>query len=528
MTEILNTEPTAACADGSVEVAAAAGQPSLPLAYLGHDLRAALAEMRAGLSLLCELVFPDTVQDTLRRCVASGEALTRLIDQSVLVCLGEASPGLTQPSEIVTDELLATLQRRWALQAMSSGHRFELDAAPGLPPTFRMDRAALDRILSNLLTNALRHTPPGAVTLSLSKDQTGKALCIDLADRGPGFSSGQIDSLSQGLGAPAAAARPGGGLGLQSVAFLVQALGGHVAFGNGAAGGALIRLRLPLVSPEVGPQVSQSAAATQDGLAPVGSLTGLRVLVAEDNLTLREVIAKQLNMLGAKVTEVADGQAAVQALSVSPSLAELLILDEEMPGQSGLDVLDWIGRHLPPNHRPAVLALTCHPSAERITALMQAGAALVRSKPILDVQELETILRETLAIRAGQPAPAPMAEPFPALRRLAEIAGPAAAEELFLRLGEDLERVRAGLARATKDGDANAIRQHSHVLIALAGTAGATVLHDDAVRLNGLAHAGGAPERLMALAAALDGGIGSLLGAVHDMTPQAHTTTGRP
>lgn len=508
-----------------VDVAAEAGQPSLPLAFLGHDLRAALADMRAGLGLLCDLNFPDTVQDTLRRCVASGEALTRLIDQSVLVCLGEAAPGLTQPEEIATDEFLTTLRRRWTLQALETGHRFQVIAGQDLPPRIVTDRTALDRILSNLIANALRHTPPCDVTLHLSQDQTAQqALCFELADGGPGFGAAQIDKLSQGQCISSVIARPGSGIGLQSVAFLVQALGGSIAFGNRPEGGAVIRISLPIARTSAMSERSTAPALP----VPARSLKGLRVLVAEDSTALSSVLETQLTRLGAKVTTVADGQAAVQALASVRPMPEVLILDEEMPGMSGLQVLTWMASHLPAEDHPAVLALTCHASTSRIRALTEAGAVLVRSKPILDIREMEQTLRQVLATQAAQVSPDKPADPFPALRRLADIAGPDAAAELFLRLAEDLERARVGLVQAAQDGDTAALRQHSHVLIALAGTAGATALHDDAVLLNGLAHSGGAAERLKALAVAMNDGISDLLSAVQALAPEAGPFEGVP
>lgn len=100
------------------------------------------------------------------------------------------------------------------------------------------------------------------------------------------------------------------------------------------------------------------------------------------------------------------------------------------------------------------------------------------------------------------------------LRRLRALAGEAAAAELFARLNEDLAAARLGLRRAAALGDLGALRAHSHVAIALAGTAGAMALHADAVALNELANADMAADRLPALTLALDHGLAQLAQAV--------------
>ena len=95
------------------------------------------------------------------------------------------------------------------------------------------------------------------------------------------------------------------------------------------------------------------------------------------------------------------------------------------------------------------------------------------------------------------------------------MAGPAAAAELFARFDEDLQMTRSGLGRAASSCDMAAFRCHSHVLKALAGTAGEAELQDRAQRLNGLARAAG-PEltALKALLGEIDSRIAPLIGRV--------------
>ena len=130
------------------------------LALLGHDLRAVLAEVRSELSLLKSLAMPEPCATAVDRCRAAGDALARLIDQSVLVCLGQASPELVGPAPVHMADFLSDLEKRWTSNAAASGHRFRLIVAGLIPATLTIDRTAIERILGNLIGNAIFHTPP--------------------------------------------------------------------------------------------------------------------------------------------------------------------------------------------------------------------------------------------------------------------------------------------------------------------------------------------------------------------------------
>lgn len=114
---------------------------------------------------------------------------------------------------------------------------------------------------------------------------------------------------------------------------------------------------------------------------------------------------------------------------------------------------------------------------------------------------------------------APVSDP---LHDLARMAGPANAAELFARLEEDLQTAHSGLIRAMALGDLAALRGHSHVLVALAGTAGEAELHDLAIRLNQWAHEARADlplasNALQGLVALIDRAVTRLIDRVRQM-----------
>lgn len=484
----------------------------LTLACLGHDLRAALAEMRGSLHLMNGLDLPDHLRGPINRCRSVGDDLSRLIDQSVLVCLGQASAVTTQPVDVETAAFLDALRLRWTGRSLETGHSFHLIEAGDLPARLHIDRTAIERILANLIANALTHSHPGPVTVTF-KVSGGDLLLIVVEDAGPGFPKAHLAAIQRDFALPAEARRPGGGFGLQSVKLLVQAMGGRCNARNKASGGAEVGICLPLAV--------AAAAAPSPPLALPPDLSGTRLFMADDSASSRELVTTLARHIGASIQTVPDGRAAMDALRTQP-LPDVLILDDDMPGATGLEVMRWLQAQGGAHADLPVLALTSHIGADEVAALHQAGAREVLAKPVLCPLELGRALLRAQGLDwtgdACQPPPPPSRRPIsPELRslgRLRQIAGPEAAAELFDRLQEDLATARAGLARAAATRDLDEIRAHSHVIIALAGTAGAMGLHEDAVMLNSMAHDHEPAERIIALAERLDGAIARLVDTV--------------
>lgn len=481
------------------------GGVGLPMALLGHDLRAALAEMRSSLHLLEGLDLPDALRARVDQCRSVGDGLARLVDQSVLVCLGQASPEAAGLSLVNTAAFLAAQRLRWTGRCAQTGHRFALNVAGDLPARFRVDRTALERVLANLVGNAVNHTPPGAVTMTF-KLSGGDLLLVVVEDEGPGFSAAHLAALQNGGELPTDEMRPGRGLGLHSVRRLVNAMGGRCNTRNKTTGGGAISICLPVAA-----AAGNSPDAAPPPLDPLPDLTGLRLLIAEDCASSRDLVELLARQIGASVQSVETGLAAIAALRREP-LPDVLILDDEMPGATGLEVLRWLRANGKAWAALPVLVLTSHIGQDRIALFRAAGATDVIAKPVLCRLELGRAICKVRGLQAM--APSPSRPEAATLDRLRQIAGPEAAAELFQRLEEDLAAARMGLTRAVSLRDMNGIRAHSHVIIALAGTVGAQRLHDDAVSLNSMAHDLDPPERVLALAEGLDGAIAQLLDTV--------------
>lgn len=243
-------------------------------------------------------------------------------------------------------------------------------------------------------------------------------------------------------------------------------------------------------------EVSRSQPAVSDGppaavARPGPVLDGLRILVADDCATTQTIVSILLETLGAHCVTADDGLDALAALEAGAF--DIAVLDMEMPRLSGLELIRTLRQQSGPLAKLPVLALTASQREGERQAITAAGADGILAKPLHSAQPLATAIaaaRDSATQRSAAPAPAVEAINHKRFDQLMRITGPDDARRLLRRLDDDLRRAGQDLSAAIAGGNVMAIRAATHVLIALAGTAGADRLHDLARATNDAAHEG--------------------------------------
>lgn len=233
-------------------------------------------------------------------------------------------------------------------------------------------------------------------------------------------------------------------------------------------------------------------------------LSGLSILLAEDDATNRLVTEQMLGSLGAEVRLARDGAEALELLG--GDRFDVLLLDIEMPKVSGLEVV----RRLRPDGTrtgvPAIIALTAHASREHKEKLTAAGVDCVITKPIVSIEQFGEAISSCLRRRAerlaadggaaGADAPQLDMETY---RGLVGAVGPGQLNELLGKVDADIasayDRMKTGIA----ESDPEAVRAATHIMMAVAGAIGASGLQMLSQRLNRVAHE--APEGMAGLGA---------------------------
>ncbi len=450
------------------------------LALLGHDLRAAVSDIVGGLRLIDAARLEEGPRSQFERVRAASEVLARLLEDALAGMVGEEVAG-SAPASMALSRLLRDVELRWAGRAREKGLDFALRPAADLPRMIRLDRIALERILSNLLSNAVKYTDRGGIEMAvtLTADAT---LCFAVRDDGPGFEPPARPGCREGTDRTA---KPGCGLGLQIAVEMAARLGGRLIMHNREAGGAEATLCLPQAawSPEVG------APEVEPGLP---DLSQMKVLVAEDSDLNQMLIRQMLTALGAEVALAQDGLEALNRLE--SGAFDLALIDIEMPRLSGIEVMRAIraggGRHA----RMPILAVTAYTLRANREAILAAGADSILAKPFGGIDTFGAAIAALLErARGPAEAAAPAEAPPQALdvgrfEKLLDIAGPAGRDELLARLLSDLRAVERGLVQGCETPDFAQICAQTHVLIAVSGAVGAERLMQAAQRLNGAAH----------------------------------------
>ena len=217
-------------------------QQSALLRSVSHDLRTPLATIQAVTSDLRDgTEYPPATRDRLLDLVGDEAArLNRIVAN--LLSLSRIEAGAMQPDRqaVALDELVA--ERVLSLGRVLDGRSVEVDLGPGLP-LVDADYSQLDQVITNLLDNAARHTPPGS-TVRVSAVPVGSMLEISVSDSGPGVAPEDKAVVFEPFHRGPAGTSSGVGLAICKA--IVEAHGGRIGVDTSELGGARFHLTIPI------------------------------------------------------------------------------------------------------------------------------------------------------------------------------------------------------------------------------------------------------------------------------------------
>jgi signal transduction histidine kinase len=368
------------------------------LATMSHELRTPLNAIFGWITLLRTRRLDEATQERAletieRNARAQKRLIEDLLDVSRIVTGKVALELVTVDPRRVVEAAVETMHP--AAQAKGLKIVPLLDIGAG---TVRGDFARLQQVVCNLLSNAIKFTDAGGhVEVCLAR-RNGEVE-ISVADSGQGikpeFLPLVFDRFRQEDGS--ISRRHGGlGLGLAIVRHLVELHAGSVeAQSAGEGKGARFIVRLPAREAGLVPRATESAAG---GMVTPAMLTGLRLLVVDDDPGARELISGMLEGFGAQVSVAEGGQAALTMLLAERP--DVLIADLGMPEMDGYALIGQV-RALEPDFgglTPAV-AVTAYASPQDRLRALQAGYQNHVAKPV-EAEELAIVI----ASLAGRPA----------------------------------------------------------------------------------------------------------------------------
>jgi signal transduction histidine kinase len=218
------------------------------IAWAGHDLRTPLASIRAIVEALADGMVddPETVDRYLHTAQREIQSLSLLIDDLFELAQIEAGGlNLALSSNAISDLISDTIEGFSELAARQ-GVRLEGSAEPGVDPVI-MDAQQIGRVLSNLLGNALRHTPPGG-TVRLEARREGLGVRVAICDTGEGIAAADLPHIFERFyrGEKSRSRATGGaGLGLAIAKGIIEAHGGEIGVESSRGEGTCFSFALP-------------------------------------------------------------------------------------------------------------------------------------------------------------------------------------------------------------------------------------------------------------------------------------------
>ncbi|MFT4913466.1 MAG: signal transduction histidine kinase/ActR/RegA family two-component response regulator [Brevundimonas sp.] len=385
------------------------------LAAVGHDLRTPISAILTGAAELERGAGDNAGRAQAQLITDAGVMMKALLDDLLDHAKLEAGHMTVEASDFDLRALLSQTVRLWRGPARSKGLKLRVEGAASIPQLVRGDPMRLRQVLNNLLSNAMKFTETGSVTLQLrawDDELTRHALLIEIKDTGPGMTPAQVDRLftpfdqtAEGVGS-----RYGGsGLGLAISRQLVELMGGRLTARSVRDEGSSFTLALNLMESRTAAVAAPSEALDQDSRDAVAQSLGrrvarpvqqprapvaeevvaveddeegrpMRVLVVDDHDINRRAIQLILQPLGCDIATAADGLAALKICENASF--DLIFMDVRMPELDGRETTRRLRAGNSPNADTPVIAVTADTSADDIAACMAAGMTYFVPKPI--------------------------------------------------------------------------------------------------------------------------------------------------
>ncbi len=493
----LNASLEARVRERTAELEAANAAKSEFLATMSHEIRTPMTGIQGMVQLLLDTPLDATQRDYVETIHYSGEALLTIVNDILDFSKLEAGRLELETVDFDLYRLVDSVRDLMRSRADDKGLTLETAVAPDVPRHVRGDPTRLRQVLLNYLSNAVKFTETGGVTLGVAPGDGPDALRLSVTDTGPGLDESAKEKLFQEYSQTdsSVARRYGGtGLGLAICRRIADLMGGAVGVESTPGAGATFWLEAPFPAAEEAPAPAPEApeaAGAETGTPP------LAVLLAEDNPVNQKVAGGLLGRLGHTVTVVDDGEAAVA--HAREGGFDVVLMDMQLPGMDGLAATRAIRALDGDAARVPVIALTANALDGDDARCLAAGMDDYLPKPV-NFDALKAALARHAGGGTGRDAadaPVPAREPViddTVLGGLEQALGESSVVELVRMYLEDVRDRVTRLDAAVRAADLATAEQQAHDIKATSGNFGFRALLRAAEAVELAARAGRAEE----------------------------------
>ena len=373
------------------EVASAAKSDFL--AVISHEIRTPMNAVISAANLLRRTRLDAEQREHVAMLLDAGDVLVGLLNDVLDFSKIEAGKMQLESSATDVRARLGSLQRLWEPRAAANGVRLTVEVCEDAPECVMTDPLRLQQILFNLISNAVKFTQDGDVTVSVAWTAaegvpSAGVLTVSVIDDGVGIPADRLSEIFNSFEQADAGTtrRYGGtGLGLAISRRLAQIMGGDLTVVSILGEGSTFTVTLPVevaAKPALGPDKARR-------VADANALAGMSILAADDHAVNRRILSLLLEPHGCRLTLVENGEEAVAA--AAEQTFDAILMDMQMPVMDGLEASRRI-RAGGLNRATPLIALTANAMDVHRAAWDAVGAEAFLTKPIDPV-----LLARTLA-----------------------------------------------------------------------------------------------------------------------------------
>ncbi len=372
------------------------------LSSMSHEIRTPMNAILGTADLLSETPLNSDQSRYVGTLVSNGNALLELINSVLDLARMESGRLSLEATAFELVEVVEKTIETLAVRADEKQLELTIRFASDVPNRLVGDPLRLRQVVTNLVGNAIKFTDVGEVAIVVERDPSAKNpahLRFAISDTGIGVGPDKLANIfSPFTQADSSTTRKygGSGLGLTIVERLVGLMGGRVwaesTVGQGSTFFFTARFEIDLARAD-----AASSLALPD-------LTGVRILITDDNRTSRAILAEMLTFCGARVVQSASAAESFDLIRKADDLAsqfDLMFVDQRMPQMDGLEMLRLLGRRaggLP----PAILMVNSTALGADRSRMLEVGLRHYIFKPIRH-NDLYATLSEIVGIRDHKP-----------------------------------------------------------------------------------------------------------------------------
>lgn len=370
---------------------------SLFLANMSHELRTPLNAILGFTHILQEdYKISEDAHKNLSIISRSGEHLLGLINDVLDIAKIEAGEIFLNPTVFALEELIGDVMELMSPHADSKNLKLKKRMQAKLPKYIDADKQKLRQILINLISNAVKFTENGQVTLAVEREEEagGTFLLFAVEDTGPGIDPDEQAEIFKPFYQSHSNPNPQGtGLGLTISSQFANLMGGAISVDSSPGNGSRFKIKLPFKEGLQSDQVK-----TRDKFLYVSRIKpgqpDFKILIVEDKIENWLLLKKIHEKVGLQVQVTENGLQGVEAFrEMKP---DLIWMDVRMPVLNGLDATREI-RKMEGGQKVKIIGISAHVFTEELQAIKSAGMDDIVVKPY-PFQEIYRCLNEQLGV----------------------------------------------------------------------------------------------------------------------------------